>query len=187
MSRAKARAALMHELENALRRGSAQGAIFGQTVANTVGISGSDLECLDFLNLEGRVTAGRLAEVTGLTTGAITGVIDRLEKAAMVRRERDPDDRRKVFIATIPENVARVGRFYEHMQRGMVKLWETYSDAELRLLVGFATKGYETMLAATEELKSMVDAPTRTPQEKAEKKPVKKARPSGSRKPSRTP
>ena len=58
----------MQELENALRRSSAQGVIFGQTVANTVGISGSDLECLDFLNLEGRVTAGRLAEVTGLTT-----------------------------------------------------------------------------------------------------------------------
>jgi DNA-binding MarR family transcriptional regulator len=187
LSRAKARAALMQELENALRRGSAQGAIFGQTVANTIGISGSDLECLDFLNLEGRVTAGRLAEVTGLTTGAITGVVDRLEKAGMVRRERDPDDRRKVFIATIPENVAGVGRFYEHMQRGMVKLWETYSDAELRLLVGFATRGYETMLAATEELKSMVDAPTRRPQEKAGKKPAKKARPGGPRKPSRTP
>ena len=149
----------MQELEHALRRGSAQGAIFGQTVANTVGISGSDLECLDFLNLEGRVTAGRLAEVTGLTTGAITGVIDRLEKAGLVRRERDPADRRKVFIATVPENVAGVGRFYEHMQRGMVKLWETYSDAELRLLVGFATKGYETMLAATEELKAMAETP----------------------------
>jgi len=171
----------MQELENALRRGSAQGAIFGQTVANTIGISGSDLECLDFLNLEGRVTAGRLAEVTGLTTGAITGVVDRLEKAGMVRRERDPDDRRKVFIATVPENVARVGRFYENMQRGMVKLWETYSDAELRLLVGFATKGYETLLAATEELKSMVDAPAR----RREEKPVKKARPGAARKSSR--
>ncbi|MCK1511182.1 MarR family transcriptional regulator [Bradyrhizobium sp. 190] len=159
----------MQELENALRRGSAQGTIFGQTVANTVGISGSDLECLDFLNLEGRVTAGRLAEVTGLTTGAITGVVDRLEKAGMVRRERDPDDRRKVFIATIPENVVRVGRFYEHMQRGMVKLWETYSDAELRLLVGFATKGYETLLAATEELKSMVDAPKKKPAKKGKR------------------
>src|SRR4030095_6174733 len=142
LSRAKARAALMQELENALRRGSAQGAIFGQTVANTVGISGSDLECLDFLNLEGRVTAGRLAEVTGLTTGAITGVVDRLEKTSLVRRGRGPDERLKVFIATGPENVARVGRFYENMQKGMVKLWETYSDAELRLLVGFATKGY---------------------------------------------
>ena len=156
----------MQELENALRRGSAQGAIFGQTVANTVGISGSDLECLDFLNLEGRVTAGRLAEVTGLTTGAITGVVDRLEKAGLVRRERDPDDRRKVFIATVPENVARVGRFYENMQKGMVKLWETYSDAELRLLVGFATRGYETLLAATEELKSMVETPGQKPVKK---------------------
>ena len=147
----------MQELEHALRRSSAQGVIFGQTVANTIGISGSDLECLDFLNLEGRVTAGRLAEVTGLTTGAITGVIDRLEKAGLVRRERDPADRRKVFIAIVPENVARIGRFYEHMQRGMVKLWEQYSDAELRLLLEFASKGYETMLAATEELKSMVE------------------------------
>jgi DNA-binding MarR family transcriptional regulator len=159
LSRAKARAALMQELENALRRSSAQGVIFGQTVANTIGISGSDLECLDFLNLEGRVTAGRLAEVTGLTTGAITGVIDRLEKASLVRRERDPADRRKVFIAIVPENVARIGRYYEHMQRGMVKLWDTYSDAELRLLLEFATKGYETMLAATAELKAMVDTP----------------------------
>jgi DNA-binding MarR family transcriptional regulator len=113
----------MQELENALRRSSAQGVIFGQTVANTVGISGSDLECLDFLNLEGRVTAGRLAEVTGLTTGAITGVVDRLEKAGLVRRERDPADRRKVFIAIVPENVARIGRFYEHMQQAMQKLW----------------------------------------------------------------
>jgi DNA-binding MarR family transcriptional regulator len=160
----------MQELEHALRRSSAQGVIFGQTVANTVGISGSDLECLDFLNLEGRVTAGRLAEVTGLTTGAITGVVDRLEKAGLVRRERDPADRRKVFIGIVPENVAKVGRFYEHMKRGMIKLWESYSDAELRLLLEFASRGYETMLAATEELKSMVEAPKR----KSEQKPSRK-------------
>jgi len=181
LSRAKARAALMQELEKALRRGSAQGAIFGQTVANTVGISGSDLECLDFLNLEGRVTAGRLAEVTGLTTGAITGVVDRLEKAGLVRRERDPGDRRKVFIATVPENIMRVGRFYEHMQRDMVNLWESYSDAELRLLLEFASKSYATMLAATEELKSMVEATKSKPGQK----PEKKNKASGARKPSR--
>ena len=159
LSRPKARAALMVELEHAVRRSSAQGVIFGQTVANRAGISASDLECLDFLNLEGRVTAGRLAEVTGLTTGAITGVVDRLEQAGLVRRERDDNDRRKVFIATIPGNIAKVGRFYEHMQRAMLKLWETYSDAELRLLLRFATQGYETMLAATEELKAMMEAP----------------------------
>jgi DNA-binding MarR family transcriptional regulator len=159
LSRSKARAALMEELEHAMRRSSAQGVIFGQTVANRAGISASDLECLDFLNLEGRVTAGRLAEVTGLTTGAITGVVDRLEQAGLVRRERDDNDRRKVFIATVPENIAKVGRFYEHLQRAMLKLWETYSDAELRLLLRFATQGYETMLAATEDLKAMMEAP----------------------------
>jgi DNA-binding MarR family transcriptional regulator len=159
LSRSKARAALMEELEQAVRRSSAQGVIFGQTVAHRAGISSSDLECLDFLNLEGRVTAGRLAEVTGLTTGAITGVVDRLEKAGFVRRERDENDRRKVFIATIPENLAKLGRFYEHMQRAILKDWETYSDAELRLLLRFATQSYKTMLAATAELKTMMEAP----------------------------
>src|SRR4030088_878997 len=112
LSRPKARAALMEELEHAVRRSSALGVIFGQTVANRAGISSSDLECLDFLNLEGRVTAGRLAELTGLTTGAITGVVDRLEKATLVRRERDESDRRKVFIAIVPEALGTSGRFY---------------------------------------------------------------------------
>src|ERR1700675_3773443 len=110
LSRPKARAALMEELEHAVRRSSAQGGILGQTAATRRGISVPDLECLDFLNLEGRVTAGRLAEVTGLTTGAITGVVDRLEKAGLVRRERDESDRRKGFIATVPENVGKIGR-----------------------------------------------------------------------------
>src|ERR1043165_4055233 len=83
LSRAKARAALMRELEHAVRKSSALGVIFGQTVANSVGVSSSDLECLDFLNIEGRVTAGRLAELTGLTTGAITGLGAPMEKAGL--------------------------------------------------------------------------------------------------------
>src|SRR5258708_33794037 len=135
LSSGKARPALLQELENAMRRSSAQGVIFGQTVANVTGISGSDLECLDFLNLEGRVTAGRLAELTGLTTGAITGVVDRLEKAGLVRRERDETDRRKVFIATVPEHIAQVGKYSQHMQRAVLKDWASYSDAELELLL----------------------------------------------------
>jgi DNA-binding MarR family transcriptional regulator len=148
----------MQELEHAVRRASAQGVIFGQTVADCAGISNSDMDCLDFLILEGRVTAGRLAEITGLTTGAITGVVDRLEKAGFVRRERDANDRRKVFIAPIPENIAKFGKLYEHMQRAMLKEWEAYSDAELRLLLRFATKSYQTMLTATAELKAMIEA-----------------------------
>jgi DNA-binding MarR family transcriptional regulator len=158
LSRAKARAALLQELEEAMRRSSAQGVLFGQAVANIAGISGSDLECLDFLNLEGRVTAGRLAEVTGLTTGAITGVVDRLEKAGFVRRERDEADRRKVFIVTVPENVASIGQFYMPMKRAMEKLWDGYSDTELQALLRFTQGGHKAVRAATEELKALIDA-----------------------------
>jgi len=156
LSRPKARAALLQELEHAMRRSSALGVIFGQTVASQAGVSSSDLECLDFLNLEGRVTAGRLAEVTGLTTGAITGVVDRLEKAGFARRARDESDRRKVFIELVPENIAKIGRFYEHLQRSMQQVWSTYSDAELKLLLRFTTQGAETMLGAVEHLKAMM-------------------------------
>jgi DNA-binding MarR family transcriptional regulator len=162
LSRAKARAALVQELEHAVRRASAQGVIFGQTVADRAGLSNSDMDCLDVLNLEGPVTAGRLAKITGLTTGAITGLVDRLEKAGFVRRERDANDRRKVFIAPIPEKIAKFGKLYEHMQRAMLKNWETYSETELRLLLRFMTQSYETMVAATAELKAMIGAPRAT-------------------------
>lgn len=159
MSRAKARAALLGELEEAMRRSSAQGVLYGQAVANVAGIANSDLECMDILYLEGHVTAGRLAEVTGLTTGAITGVVDRLEKAGLVRRERDEHDRRKVFISVVPETGAKIGELYVPMQQAMEKVFSTYSDEELRLLLRFANEGYKGVLAATAALKGLLDTP----------------------------
>ncbi len=161
----------MQELEKAMRRSSAQGVLYGQAVANVARISGSDLECLDFLNLEGRVTAGRLAEVTGLTTGAITGVVDRLEKAGFVRRERDETDRRKVYIVTVPENAARIGRYYVPMQEAMHRLWSTYSEADLQLLLRFANEGYKSVLEATEKLKGLLDTPEEKPAKKRGRPP----------------
>ena len=116
---------------------------------------------MDFINLEGRMTAGRLAELTGLTTGAITGVVDRLEKAGFVRRERDDSDRRKVFIAPVPERLMEIGRFYELMQRAMKKQAGGYTDAELRLLLRYATESYQSILTATAELKEMMEASTK--------------------------
>jgi DNA-binding MarR family transcriptional regulator len=163
LSRAKARAALMQELEHAVRKSSAIGVIFGQTVANAVGISSSDLECLDFLNIEGRVTAGRLAELTGLTTGAITGLVDRMEKAGLVRRERDEEDRRKVYIAIVPQALGRIGSFYEPLQKAVTKNWEGYSDAELKVVLRFMTEGYDTMLGVLDDLKTKQPPAARPP------------------------
>ena len=174
MSRAKSRAELLTELEHAMRKSSAQGTIYASAVADSAGISSSDMDCMDFLNLEGRMTAGRLAELTGLTTGAITGVVDRMEKAGLVRRERDAEDRRKVFIAPAKESMAKLGQLYEPLQRAMQKQSGRYTDAEVRLLLRYATESYHSILEATTQLKAMVEGSP-------------KAKPARPRKPARAP
>jgi DNA-binding MarR family transcriptional regulator len=158
LSRTKARAVLLQELQNGMRKASAQGTMFAKAVADCAGISSSDMDCMDFLNFEGRITAGRLAELTGLTTGAITGVIDRLEKAGFVRRERDESDRRKVFIVPVPERMMEIGRLYGPLQRAMHKQGDGYTDAELKLLLRYATESYQSILGATNELMTMIEA-----------------------------
>jgi DNA-binding MarR family transcriptional regulator len=143
---------LLQELEHAMRKTSSQGAMFAKIVAERAGISSADMECIDFVNVEGRMTAGRLAELSGLTTGAITGVVDRLEKVGLVRRERDESDRRKVFIVPVKERMMEVGRSYELVKRAVAKQWEAYTDAELKFLLRYATEAYQSMLEATTEL-----------------------------------
>jgi DNA-binding MarR family transcriptional regulator len=170
LSRTKARAALLQELENAMRRASSQGAMFAKLVADRAGISSADMDCIDFVNLEGRMTAGRLAELTGLTTGAITGVVDRLEKAGFVRRERDESDRRKVFIVPVEERMMEMGRPYELVKRAIQKQCEAYTDAELKFLLRYGVESYQSMLEATTELSSMNEA---APIKKKPERPAK--------------
>src|SRR5690349_24865620 len=83
------RTELLRQLEEALRKVSAQSVLLSDTVARLVGLHSTDLECLDLLYLSGPATAGRLSAHTGLTTGATTAVIDRLERSGWVRRTRD--------------------------------------------------------------------------------------------------
>src|SRR5881296_3860142 len=91
-----------------LRKVNLQGSFFGQTVAIRFELSESDIETLEALIDMGAATAGRLAELTGLTSGAVTRVIDRLEQAGYVRRVTDPADRRRVVVEVVPEKVAAV-------------------------------------------------------------------------------
>ncbi|MGA7811218.1 MarR family winged helix-turn-helix transcriptional regulator [Bradyrhizobium sp.] len=132
--------------------------MFAKIVADRAGISSADMDCIDFVNVEGRMTAGRLAELTGLTTGAITGVVDRLEKAGLVRRERDESDRRKVFIVPIAERMAEMGRPYDLVRRAMQKQCEAYTDEELKFLVRYGTESYQSMLKATQQLTDASEA-----------------------------
>jgi DNA-binding MarR family transcriptional regulator len=128
-------------------------------VSDRFGLSSSDLECLDLALLSVGATAGEFARATGLTTGAITGVIDRLERAGYVRRERDPDDRRKVVVRARPAMTRRIAPLYDSLQREMTALWSQYSDAELALVLDFLTKSCD--LAVEEIAKLQARRPAR--------------------------
>ena len=147
MSRVSAaRAKLLSDLDREFRQASGLGVVFSQAVADRVGITGSDLECLDFIGLRGGVaSAGELAEATGLTTGAVTGMIDRLEKAGFARRERDVEDRRKVLVRLLPTAEKRIAPIYFSLQQAMQELLSHYSDEQLALLHDFAAKSGRIM------------------------------------------
>jgi DNA-binding MarR family transcriptional regulator len=134
------RARLLQALEAELRTMSTRTVMLSQAIAGRLGLSPTDLETLEQLETHGPVTAGRLAELTGLTTGAITGLVDRLERGGFVRRERDPTDRRRVIVRLVPERARRIGRMFEPVSRAMAELHARYSDAELALLLDYATR-----------------------------------------------
>jgi len=101
------------------------------------------MRCLDILDRLGRLTAGQLAEQTGLTTGAVTTVIDRLEKAGYARRVRDTDDRRRIYVELTDEARQHAGRFYsEHAQLGE-SLYRQYTEEQIALLLEFVKRGRE--------------------------------------------
>jgi len=98
----------------------------------------TDLRCLDIVCRAGPITAGELAERTGLTTGAITGVIDRLENAGFVRRAKDPTDRRRVVIEPFTDKMEReIAPLFESIARLMADLCARYSTRELAVVRDF--------------------------------------------------
>src|SRR5262247_794665 len=120
----KARADLLKQLEETLRKVSAQSVLLSDTVAKIVGLNSTDLECLDLLEIAGPTTAGRLAEHAGLTTGAMTAVIDRLERAGFARRLRDAEDRRCVRVEALPDNLRRIELLYRPLIAAVARLNE---------------------------------------------------------------
>ena len=145
---------LAQRLSLALREATALGQVFGETVAGRVGLGGIDLEYLDIIALRGRMTAGELAGATGLTSGAITGVIDRLENAGFVRRERDAKDRRRVHVVVVPARFATASRHYESMGAAVAKLTAEYSVEEITLILDYVTRSTAVVRDELDKLKS---------------------------------
>jgi DNA-binding MarR family transcriptional regulator len=85
-------------------------------IAEQMGLSGTDHKCLELaVQAQEPLTAGQIAQLSGLSTGAVTGVIDRLERRGFVRRVRDPHDRRKVLVEVAEFDEARYAHLFQHM------------------------------------------------------------------------
>jgi DNA-binding MarR family transcriptional regulator len=112
--------------------------LMNQAAADRIGINATDLNCLNILSFSGHMTAGELARATGLTTASITGVVDRLEEAGYVSRERDPHDRRRVVVTlSLDQAMRNVASVFLPVMRDWRELATRYSDDELRLIVDF--------------------------------------------------
>jgi DNA-binding MarR family transcriptional regulator len=143
---------LRERLMRALRHTSATGVLHSQAVARHVGITPSDLECLDLMLMAGPVTAGQIGQRTGLTSGAVTGLIDRLERHGFVERTNDPNDRRKVVVLVRKDRIKAITSLYEPMTRAMETLLESYDASRLELLAEFAERAGEITMAHVEDL-----------------------------------
>ena len=135
-----------------VRRMGAQTVLLSKVVAGRFGLHTTDLECLDLILLRGGASAGELAEATGLTSGAMTAVIDRLERKGYVRRVADPNDRRRREVRIRPEAIRPIEAVYAPIQRRMTALWSTYSQRDLELIADFIAKSTEISVGCIEAL-----------------------------------
>jgi DNA-binding MarR family transcriptional regulator len=148
--------------ENLGRRLSGQVVMFHQAVADQLGLNATDLKCLDLAReFSEPITAGQLADITGLTTAAITSVIDRLEKAGFVSREKDPSDRRKVIIQPVAGREHEVDQIFVSMASAMTQLYADYNDQELVVLSDFVVRVLDVLKKETASLRKSSESTKR--------------------------
>lgn len=124
-----------------------------EAVARKAGLSGTDHKYLGFLMQEGQMTAGELSNITGLTTGAVTGLIDRLEKKKLVKRQFAGDDRRKVIIEPNTKNImALLEPLYREFRSKSDKLMDSFSSKEIKVIETYFLKAIDIMNATTDKL-----------------------------------
>jgi DNA-binding MarR family transcriptional regulator len=142
---------------NRFREMSTETVMFHQAVADELGLYITDHKCMDIIHRFGAMPAGRLGEMTGLTTGAITGMIDRLEKAGYVRRTNDPKDRRKTIVEPVRNKKLerKIEMIFTPLHERMHKFLSSYSESELTLLLDIMTKLIEQTREESKGLRNL--------------------------------
>ena len=125
--------------------------LHGQAAADAAGLGMTDFYALNLLGAFGPLTAGELAERTGLTTGATTRLIDRLERDGYARRSTAPGDRRKVRVELAPERAGRRNTVITAARRHLADVFTSYATDDLELLFGFFTRAAAALRATVSE------------------------------------
>ena len=121
-------------------------------VAESIGLNSTDYECFSALRGGGAMTAGQLAQITGLTTGAVTGVIDRLEQAGFAQRQADPGDRRRIIVAPLPAGLKKISALEMPLDQHFIDCNKSYTVAELHIILDWLTKTTAMIQNDTEHL-----------------------------------
>jgi DNA-binding MarR family transcriptional regulator len=139
------REGIIQAINQKFREISTETIMFHQAIADVLGLHITDHKGLDLIYQYGPMSAGRLSELTGLTTGAVTGIIDRLEKAGYVRRVNDPKDRRRTIIELTRNKILerKLEDIFTPLRNRMYKVLSSYSDNELAFLFNVLTKSLE--------------------------------------------
>lgn len=148
----RTRSQLRKKLAQAEREHSEATVLFHATIAGRLGLNPSDEKALSVLQRMGPLSAGEIAGHTGLATATVTNLIDRLEKKGFVRRVRDPKDRRRVMVEPSAERVAEAERLFRATSQSLARLFDTFSNEELRLIADFLSRNAERLRAETSKL-----------------------------------
>lgn len=134
------RARLHETVIGCLRQFIAGSILYNQQIADRVGLRLTDMQCINVLELMGPSTPGELARLTGLTTGGVTVMLDRLEKGGYLKREPNPRDRRSVLVRLNPTKVKKMQAFYGEINQRMAALLDETPERELRSVVNLLSK-----------------------------------------------
>lgn len=134
------RAALQESLIRGMRHFIAGSILFNQKVADRFGLHLTDMQCLNVLELLGPVTPGKLAECTGLSTGGVTVMLDRLEKAGYTRRGPNPSDRRSILVHINARKMRKIHPLYAEINARLETFLAGMPQSELESVVIFFTR-----------------------------------------------
>jgi DNA-binding MarR family transcriptional regulator len=143
------------ELKQVSRQYLASYVLFNQAVADRLGMHPTDVQCLNLLTLEKEpLSTGQVAELTGLTSGSATRLVDRLERGGYVRRERDTHDRRRVLVHLNNVKLAEFGQLWTELSEGWDAIFDDYTDKELALLLRHMRRTIELGASQRDRLSS---------------------------------